>query len=190
MERVLVIGATSGIGRALAGRLAASGCRVGIVGRRAEPLTERDSDPSENPFFQAAADVTDPAAAVAVLERLVQRMGGMDLCLVAAGAGELNPELDYALELPAIRTNVVGWTAVVDWAYGYFERQGRGHLAVITSVGGLRGSCAAPAYNASKAYQINYTEGLRQRALRSHRPIVVTDLRPGLTDTAMAKASG
>lgn len=70
--------------------------------------------PSENPFFQAAADVTDPAAAVAVLERLVQRMGGMDLCLVAAGAGELNPELDYALELPAIRTNVVGWTAVVD----------------------------------------------------------------------------
>ena len=70
MERVLVIGATSGIGRALAGRLAASGCRVGIVGRRAEPLTERDSDPSENPFFQAAADVTDPAAAVAVLERL------------------------------------------------------------------------------------------------------------------------
>ena len=158
MERVLVIGATSGIGRALAGRLAASGCRVGIVGRRAEPLTERDSDPSENPFFQAAADVTDPAAAVAVLERLVQRMGGMDLCLVAAGAGELNPELDYALELPAIRTNVVGWTAVVDWAYGYFERQGRGHLAVITSVGGLRGSCAAPAYNASKAYQINYTE--------------------------------
>ena len=89
MERVLVIGATSGIGRALAGRLAASGCRVGIVGRRAEPLTERDSDPSENPFFQAAADVTDPAAAVAVLERLVQRMGGMDLCLVAAGAGAI-----------------------------------------------------------------------------------------------------
>lgn len=190
MERVVVIGATSGIGRVLAGRLAASGCRVGIVGRRAEPLTERDSDPSENPFFQAAADVTDPAAAVAVLERLVQRMGGMDLCLVAAGAGELNPELDYALELPAIRTNVVGWTAVVDWAYGYFERQGRGHLAVITSVGSLRGSCAAPAYNASKAYQINYTEGLRQRALRSHRPIVVTDLRPGLTDTAMAKGEG
>ena len=190
MERVLVIGATSGIGRALAGRLAASGCRVGIVGRRAEPLTERDSDPSENPFFQAAADVTDPAAAVAVLERLVQRMGGMDLCLVAAGAGELNPELDYALELPAIRTNVVGWTAVVDWAYGYFERQGRGHLAVITSVGGLRGSCAAPAYNASKAYQINYAEGLRQRAAKSRLPLYVTDVRPGFVDTAMAKGDG
>ena len=59
-----------------------------------------------------------------------------------------------------------------------------------TAAGGLRGSCAAPAYNASKAYQINYTEGLRQRALRSHRPIVVTDLRPGLTDTAMAKGEG
>ena len=185
MERVLVIGATSGIGRALAGRLAASGCRVGIVGRRAEPLTERDSDPSENPFFQAAADVTDPAAAVAVLERLVQRMGGMDLCLVAAGAGELNPELDYALELPAIRTNVVGWTAVVDWAYGYFERQGRGHLAVITSVGGLRGSCAAPAYNASKAAVKGLTVGMAASYAADN--ITVNSIGPGLFESEMTE---
>lgn len=161
MKRAIVIGATSGIGRALAERLVAAGWSVGIVGRRAGTACDPAPATPADRFFHAAADVTDPEAAVATLDRLLQRMGGMDLCLVAAGAGELNPDLDYALELPAIRTNVVGWTAVVDWAYGYFERRGCGHLAVLTSVGGLRGSGAAPAYNASKAYQINYAEGLR-----------------------------
>ena len=114
----------------------------------------------------------------------------MDLCVVSAGAGELNPGLDYALEEPAIRTNVVGWTAAVGWAYRLFERQGGGHLVVVTSVGGLRGGGGAPAYNASKAYQMNYAEGLRQRAAKSRLPIFVTDIRPGLAATAMAKGEG
>ena len=84
----------------------------------------------------------------------------------------------------------MGWTAAVDWAYGLFERQGCGHLVVITSVGGLRGGGAAPAYNASKAYQINYAEGLRQRAAKSSRTVCVTDIRPGFVATAMAKGEG
>ena len=109
----------------------------------------------------------------------------MDLCVVSAGTGDLNPGLDYALEEPAIRTNVVGWTAAVDWAYGRFEERGGGHLVVITSVGGLRGGGAAPAYNASKAYQINYAEGLRQRAAKSGLPLPVTDIRPGFVATAL-----
>ena len=114
----------------------------------------------------------------------------MDLCVVSAGTGDLNPGLDYALEEPAIRTNVVGWTAAVDWAYGRFEERGGGHLVVITSVGGLRGGGAAPAYNASKAYQINYAEGLRQRAAKSGLPLPVTDIRPGFVATEMAKGEG
>ena len=117
-------------------------------------------------------------------------LGGVNLCVVSAGAGELNPGLDYALEEPAIRTNVVGWTAAVGWAYRLFERQGGGHLVVVTSVGGLRGGGGAPAYNASKAYQMNYAEGLRQRAAKSRLPIFVTDIRPGLAATAMAKGEG
>ena len=98
-----------------------------------------------------------------------------------------DPGLDYALEEPAIRTNVVGWTAAVDWAYGRFEERGGGHLVVITSVGGLRGGGAAPAYNASKAYQINYAEGLRQRAAKSGLPLPVTDIRPGFVATALLR---
>ena len=158
MKRAIVIGATSGIGRALAERLAAEGYRVGVTGRR-EALLEELAASRPGSFCYAAADIMDPAAACAALERLAGELGGMDLCVVSAGTGDLNPGLDYALEEPAIRTNVVGWTAAVDWAYGRFEERGGGHLVVITSVGGLRGGGAAPAYNASKAYQINYAKG-------------------------------
>ena len=84
----------------------------------------------------------------------------------------------------------VGWTAAVDWAYRLCERQGGGHLVVITSGGGLRGGGAAPAYNASKAYQINYAEGLRQLAAKSGLPLPVTDIRPGFVATEMAKGEG
>ena len=189
MKRAIVIGATSGIGRALAERLAAEGYRVGVTGRR-EALLEELAATRPDSFCSAAADIMDPAAACAALERLAGELGGMDLCVVSAGTGDLNPGLDYALEEPAIRTNVVGWTAAVDWAYGRFEGQGGGHLVVISSVGGLRGSGAAPAYNASKAYQINYAEGLRQRVAKSGLPVTITDIRPGLVDTAMAKGEG
>jgi short-subunit dehydrogenase len=61
---------------------------------------------------------------------------------------------------------------------------------VISSIGGIRGSSQAPSYNASKAYQINYTEGLRQKAAKLKMPIFITDIRPGLVDTKMAKGEG
>ena len=175
MKRAIVIGATSGIGRGLAECFAAQGYAVGLVGRRENLLKEiAQSDPAAYRF--AVADVTRPAETVAALEHLTQELGGMDLCVVSAGTGDLNPSLDFALEETAILTNVLGWTAAADWAYNRFERQGGGHLVVVSSVGGLRGGGAAPAYNASKAYQINYAEGLRQRceiqtpALRHRRP--------------------
>ena len=110
MKRAIVIGATSGIGRALAERLAAEGYRVGVTGRR-EALLEELAASRPGSFCYAAADIMDPAAACAALERLAGELGGMDLCVVSAGTGDLNPGLDYALEEPAIRTNVVGWTS-------------------------------------------------------------------------------
>ena len=186
MKRAIVIGATSGIGRGLAEELAARGYRVGLVGRREALLREiAAADPAA--YSCAVADVTQPDAALAALDGLVAVLGGLELCIVAAGTGDLNPDLDFTVEASAIRTNVLGWTAVVDWACRLFERQRGGHLVVISSVGGLRGSGAAPAYNASKAYQINYAEGLRQRAAKSGLPLPVTDIRPGFVATALLR---
>ena len=71
--------------------------------------------------------------------------------------------------------------------YNLFDQQGHGHLVAITSAGGLRGESMAPAYSATKAYQTNYMEALRKKAYKDGGKINVTDVRPGLVDTAMAK---
>ena len=76
------------------------------------------------------------------------------------------------------------------WCYRYFECRGGGCLAAVTSVRGLRGSRTAPSYAASKAYQINYLESLRQKACRQKLPIRVVDIRPGSVRTAMMKGEG
>lgn len=109
---------------------------------------------------------------------------------MCAGIGDINATLDYAVERPTIDTNVVGWTYVIDMLYCLLEQQGFGHLVAITSAGGLRGEPMAPAYSATKAYQINYMEALRKKAFKSAGHITVTDIRPGLVDTAMAKGEG
>lgn len=110
----------------------------------------------------------------------------MDLVIVCSGIGELNPLLDFNIEYPTLLTNVVGWTYVVDAFYNILVHQGFGHLVAITSIGGLRGELQAPAYSASKAYQINYMEALRKRAYKDGG-VCVTDIRPGLVNTRMAK---
>ena len=111
-----------------------AGASVHVLGYGCDPgdaaLLEELAASRPGSFCYAAADIMDPAAACAALERLAGELGGMDLCVVSAGTGDLNPGLDYALEEPAIRTNVVGWTAAVDWAYGRFEERGGGHLVV------------------------------------------------------------
>jgi NAD(P)-dependent dehydrogenase (short-subunit alcohol dehydrogenase family) len=79
---------------------------------------------------------------------------------------------------------------MADWAYNYFRTQGHGQLAAISSIAGLRGIRQAPAYNASKAYQIIYLEGLRQKTTHLKLPITITDVRPGFVDTPNAKGEG
>ena len=125
-----------------------------------------------------------------MINTLLKEFGHFDLAIVCAGVGDINATLDYAIERPVIDTNVVGWTYVIDRLYCIFEQQGYGHLVAITSAGGLRGESAAPAYSATKAYQINYMEAIRKKAFRNGGCITVTDVRPGLVDTAMAKGEG
>ena len=110
MKRAIVIGATSGIGRGLAEELAARGYRVGLVGRREALLREiAAADPAA--YSCAVADVTQPDAALAALDGLVAVLDGLELCIVAAGTGDLNPDLDFTVEASAIRTNILGWTS-------------------------------------------------------------------------------
>lgn len=189
MKRILIVGATSGIGRGLAETYLADGNIVGVTGRR-EPLLTEITARYPGKAFHRITDITRIPDTITQLQSLVTEMGGMDILVISSGTGDINPSLDYALEEPTLLTNILGFTSLADWSFQYFQQQKAGQIVVISSLAALRGSADAPAYNASKAYQINYAEGLRQKAQRLKLPIAITDVRPGFVDTAMAKGEG
>ncbi|MBO4483328.1 MAG: SDR family NAD(P)-dependent oxidoreductase [Prevotella sp.] len=186
---IIIIGATSGIGKALFENYVTKGNNVAIIGRRINLLEQLKKEHPSNTII-AKADVTNQQEIGQAIESLQQELRQIDMAIVCSGVGEINTSLDYVIEKPTIETNVTGWTFVTDTLYNIFERQNHGHLVAITSVGGLRGEAMSPAYSASKAYQINYMEALRKRAFKNKGKILVTDIRPGLVDTAMAKGDG
>lgn len=189
MKKAIILGATSGIGRQLAILLAREGYLVGISGRRKERLEELKGM-LPNHILVSCFDVTNTVEAVEKLDDLAARMGGLDLLIISSGVGDFNEQLDFAIEKKTIDVNVTGFTAVADWGFNFFRKQQSGQLVGITSIAGLRGSRHAPAYNATKAFQINYLEGLRQTASKEKIPIGITDIRPGFVDTGMAKGEG
>lgn len=189
MKKAIIIGATSGIGKGLSKLLVAEGFKVGITGRRTELL---ENSRSENPdsYIIKSFDITDTKSTIEKLEELISELGGLDMLILCSGTGDINEGLDFEIERRTINTNVIGFTCIVDWTFHYFENQQFGHLVAISSIGGLRGSRQAPSYNATKAYQINYLEGLRQKAVKQKTEILITDIRPGFVDTPMAKGEG
>lgn len=189
MKKAIIVGASSGIGKGLAQLLANEQYKVGITGRRTGLLAELKS---ENPavYFTKYLDIVDTSTCVPILNELVEALGGLDLLVISSGTGDINKTLDFSLEKPTLDTNVLGFTCVADWAFNYFQAQNSGHLVGISSIAGIRGNRYAPAYNASKAFQINYLEGLRQKAAHLRASIYITDIRPGFVDTDMAKGEG
>ena len=186
---IVIIGATSGVGKTLFEKYANENNRIGIIGRRAHLLDELyQKYPSKT--IPTKADITNLEEIEQAINALHKEMEYIDLAIVCSGTGDINATLDYSIERPAIDTNIVGCTFVIDMLYHILEQQGHGHLVAITSAGGLRGEPMAPAYSATKAYQINYMEALRKKAFKKGKHIGVTDIRPGLVDTAMAKGEG
>ncbi len=189
MNKAIIIGATSGIGKGLAKLLVDNNYNIGITGRRTE-LLEKLKLENANSYFTKDFDITNTKIITQYLEELKNELGGLDLLIISSGTGDLNEKLNFEIEERTIETNVTGFTCIANWAFNYFESQKFGHLVAVSSVGGLRGSRIAPAYNATKAYQINYLEGLRQKATKLKEPIFITDVRPGFVDTNMAKGDG
>ena len=189
MKKAIIIGATSGIGNGLAKILVNNNYKVGITGRRTELLQKLKSE-NPNSYFDKTFDITNLKETVEKLNELKTELGGLDLLIISSGTGDLNDKLDFKIEKRTIETNVIGFTCVANWAFNYFESQKSGHLVAISSVGGIRGSRIAPAYNASKAFQINYLEGLRQKSKKLNTEIYITDVRPGFVETGMAKGEG
>jgi len=189
MKKAIIIGSSSGIGKELAKVLSQNGYAVGLTGRRVQLLTDLQSELSTESFVKAI-DVSQTAEAMQRLEELISEMDGVQLIVINAGVGFINPELEWEKEKTTIETNVHGFAAMANVAFKHFLKQSSGHLVGISSIAALRGSGATPAYNASKAFVSNYLEGLRQKAGKLKLPITVTDIQPGLVDTAMAQGEG
>lgn len=188
MKKAIVVGASSGMGRGIAKVLVDNDYQVGITGRRLNLLNEIKQEKPDS-YLIKSFDITDTKNIPNHLNELVQELNGLDLLIISSGIGGFNEKLDFAIEEKTINTNVSGFTALADWAFNYFVQQKYGHLVAISSVAGLRGYWQSPSYSASKAFQIIYLDGLRQKARRTGEPINVTDIRPGFVDTYMAQSN-
>lgn len=183
MKRVLIVGATSGIGRELAIRYIEMGCCVGIAGRRVEELIKLQDLAAERVFYQEI-DVTKEEAPTNLLH-LIEKMKGMDLFILCSGIGFQNVSLDINIELKTAATNVDGFIRMVTAAFHFFETKTNGHIAVISSVAGTKGLGVAPAYSATKRFQNTYIESLEQLARINNLSINFTDIRPGFVSTPL-----
>lgn len=178
VKKAIVIGASSGIGLEVAKILLAQGWTLGVAARRIELLQDIGATAVER------IDVTTDEATKA-LQRLIGKVGGMDLFFYASGIGKQNRELTEDIELATVQTNGMGFTRMIGEAYRYFAKQGSGHIAAITSIAGTKGLGPAPSYSATKAMQNTYLQALEQQAQSRGLDICFTDIRPGFVDTAL-----
>src|ERR1700692_5037813 len=185
MKKVIIIGATSGIGRELAGLYASTGWLVGATGRRQDLLYTLQLEYPNN-IITECFDVTTNESTVH-LKSLIAKMDGMDLLVYNSGYGDVSETLNWEMDKTTVDTNVNGFIEIVNYSFNYFSTQGHGHIVTTSSVASLRGNSMAPAYSASKAFQSVYFEGLHMKAKKMDAEIYVTDIQPGFVDTKMAK---
>ena len=159
------------------------------MARRVNLLHSIRSEINGNLFVQYI-DVTDTKRGMEILAGLIEKMNGADLIVISAGIGVANDSLSWNIEHKTIKTNVTGFAAIANVAIEHFIEKGSGHLVGISSISALRGGKESPAYNASKAFEANYMEGLRKKIKGLRLPIAVSDIKPGFVETDMVKGDG
>lgn len=186
----IIVGASSGIGAALAHELIGHGYSVALVARREEELAKLSGELSRDTPDGIVAlsyphDVTDYAKTPLLFQTITADLQGLNLIVyTAASQPAMTPE-EYNFEKNSamVDVNLKGAMAWLDLAAERFERAGTGHIVGISSIAADRGRRLSPAYNASKAGLDTYLEGLRNRVSRSG--VTVTTIRPGFVDTRL-----
>ncbi len=186
MKKIIIIGASSGMGMRIATDFARLGWRVGIAARREDRLRQiKDLYPDRIEYM--AIDVTAQDA-VDKFYKLIELIDGMDYLLYTAGCGWYDPELDDAKTEHTLAVNCIGFGRIMNAAYKYYKDTANlhtGHIAAITSVAGVKGLGCSAAYSASKRFQWNYLQALDQLAHIQHVNVSITDIRPGFVDTPL-----
>jgi short-subunit dehydrogenase len=186
---VLITGASSGIGAALARHYAARGARLGLVARRIEGLRKLASELGTATWFRAG-DVADSAFMQQAASDFCAQHGVPDTVIAGAGisVGTLGGEPhDVAVLERVLRTNVVGVAATLQPFVAPMRKRGSGKLVGIASVAGWRGLPGGGAYSASKSAAITLLESLRVELHGSG--VQVITICPGYIDTPMTRVN-
>jgi len=188
-RRAIIVGASSGIGAALARRLAAEGYTLALLARRADLLAALCEDINTAAgeiravFF--VHDVTDYDSVPGLLQEINAVLGGLDLFIYTSGiifpSGMKHSESDKDRRVTEV--NYLGALAWLNPVAAMFHRSKAGQIVGISSVAGDRGRVGTPAYNASKAALSCYLESLRNRLTR--RGVHVLTVKPGYVLTGM-----
>lgn len=185
--RIIIVGASYGIGLCIARIYAQGGAQLGLMARSDGKMSDLQAMyPGQ--IKTAYADITRPEGAHA-LSALADALGGMDIYLHVAGIGYDNPEGDPEVDAAYVNTDATGAVRMIRTAYEYFARnKRRGHIAAVTSVAGTKGLGSMAAYSAAKRCVSTYLVALEQLAHTAHVPVSFTDIRPGWTGTGLLHA--
>jgi short-subunit dehydrogenase len=194
-KTAIIIGASSGIGAALARRLGREGYCLALLARRAEALEgvckqinhERAGTPPRARAYPH--DATHTAEVPELFQTILRDLGRLDLVVYCAGQQlRVAPnEYDFAKDQAMLGANLMGALAWLNQAARLFERLGAGQIAGISSIAGERGRVGAPVYNTSKAALNTYLEALRNRLTR--KGVNIVTVRPGFVATELLKNS-
>ncbi len=193
-RRAIIVGASSGIGAALARRLAREGYTLALLARREQHLKtlcdEINTASGEVRARYYVHNVTDYPAIPGLLQRILVDLGGLDLFIYNTGI--LNfvglDEFNFAADREMLEINTIGALAWLNPVAAMFHALKAGQIVGISSVAGDRGRVGAPAYNTSKAALTTYLEALRNRLTR--RGVAVLTVKPGFVETDILRASG
>lgn len=188
-KSILITGASSGIGKALAFVLAEKGYALALASREADLLAQVRSDilAVHHPpaVFVRPLDVTDYDDVFRAVPEAAEALGGLDIVFANAGVGlgERVGRGEFEKARRTIEVNLLGAMATVDAAAAYFLEKGRGHIVGTSSVAAFRGMPKSSAYCASKAGLAIYLEAVRAELFK--KQIDVTVLYPGYIDTPL-----
>jgi NAD(P)-dependent dehydrogenase (short-subunit alcohol dehydrogenase family) len=181
-----VTGASSGIGRALALRLAWDGWNVAVSARTARDLATLAAE-APGRIHAFPLDVTDAAAVLGTVSRIEDALGPLDLAVLNAGsyARDSATQFDAAAFRATVEVNLMGSVHCLAALMPRMLSRGSGHIAVVSSVAGYVGLPGAAAYGASKAALINMCEALHPEL--AARNVRLSLVNPGFVDTPLTQ---
>ncbi|TGN06850.1 SDR family NAD(P)-dependent oxidoreductase [Leptospira ilyithenensis] len=191
VKKIIVIGASSGIGKAIAEAELKNGSEVVLVARREKELkaiaSKWNKKGQTKPAILVVADVTQFASAEKTVAKAIGELGGLDEVYYASGVmpAVASDEYNIAKDLQMLNVNTLGAVAYINPIATYFAKQGKGKIVGISSIAGERGRKGAPVYNTSKAALNTYLEALRNRL--AEKNVQVTTIKPGFVKTEMTE---